>query len=124
VAGAPAQSPATDPRGTPTAVPGTAWPPRPVTLRPAAPKARPRPEDPRPRPLPVVPPGGAVAPKRAAVSSAGAESSAISVESPVITWGLGGGAPGVMIYGIGFSSEGSPWPAARVSGEGGARAFV
>jgi hypothetical protein len=86
---------------------------------------RPCPKDPRPRPLPAVPPGGtaaqpwprprergrptrragAIAPLRAAVSSAGAESSAISVESPAITWGLGGGAPGAMICGIGFSPE-------------------
>jgi hypothetical protein len=48
---------------------------------------------------------GAVMPIRAAVSSVGAESSAFSVESPAITWGLGGGAPGVMICGIGFSPE-------------------
>jgi hypothetical protein len=45
------------------------------------------------------------APIRAAVSSVGAESSAISVKSHVITWRLGGGAPGAMICGISFSSE-------------------
>jgi hypothetical protein len=116
---------------------GTARPPRPATLGPTTPVARPRPH-------PTVPLGGATAhpwphphergrptrrvgaipPIHAAVSSAGAESSAISIKPAAIIWGLGGGASGAMICGIGFSPEGSPWPATRVSGEGGARGSV